>query len=97
MTFIVHCLSDGFFNLVSFLHQPLKADIIAYKPKIIEVNKYGHNFDRLQRDDDMPMTVRPRYRSLQIGSAPSTEQMSRRSYEAPDASDFTEGETKLLI
>ena len=69
--------------------QQLKAEVAGYKPKIIDVNRNGNVLDRMMSDDDSPIHVRPRYRSLQLGSSTMPESMQRPAgYPGSEASDM---------
>ncbi|PIK37945.1 putative nesprin-1 [Apostichopus japonicus] len=75
--------------------KPLKSEVIAYKPKVGEVNKFGHSYDKLLKDDEYPINVRPRYRSLQIGSSSLMDSSSSRAFDSIDSGSFTEEESKI--
>lgn len=72
--------------------QPFKADVMAYKPKIIDVNKFGQTFDRLVKEGDSAVSLRPRCRSLQLGSMKRDDVIQqRRPVDTSEMSDYQEG------
>lgn len=80
-----------------YFFQPLKSEVIAYKPKVGEVNKFGHSYDKLLKDDEYPINVRPRYRSLQIGSSSLMDSSSSRAFDSIDSGSFTEGQSSFHV
>ena len=84
-----HQSKDLTFCIDTISTQQLKAEVAAYKPKIIDVNRSGNLLDKMLSDDDSPINVRPRYRSLQIGSSTMAEPSSRgQGYDPNESADF---------
>ena len=76
----------------------MKAEVVAHKPKIIDVNKLGQTLDRLIREGDSVVSLRPRYRSLQLGSLKKDEKpQQRQPLDATDLADYHEGKLPVKV
>ena len=58
--------------------QPFQLEVGTYQPTIEDLNKVGNGLDVLLRELQAPLSTKPHYRSNQLSSTMTKEEMERR-------------------